>query len=291
MEGKINHKIAMSGASGFVGSHLTKAFHSENYEVLPLGRKDFTLAPEVLAERIDGTDILINLAGAPIIEKWTETYKETLYKSRIDVTRKLVYACSLVNQKPKLLISTSAIGYYATEGTHSEENHVKANDFLGNLAGDWEQEALKAGKRGIRTVIFRFGVVLGKDGGALKKMLFPFKLGIGGTIGDGKQPFSWVHIDDLLRAYQAVIENTAYEGIYNLTAFNPTTNKGLTVALGKALCKPTFFRVPKFALRLKLGEGSQILTKGQNVIPKRLMDSGFTFLFPEIETAVSDCVS
>ncbi|MDR4504815.1 MAG: TIGR01777 family oxidoreductase [Candidatus Scalindua sp.] len=291
MEDKINHKIAMSGASGFVGSNLTRAFHAENYEVLPLGRKDFTLSPEVIAERMDGADILINLAGAPIIEKWTETYKKTLHESRIDVTRKLVQACSLASQKPKLLVSTSAIGYYATEGTHTEEHYVKADDFLGNLAEDWEQEALKAGKLGIRTVIFRFGVVLGKDGGALKKMLFPFKLGMGGTIGDGMQPFSWVHIKDLIRAYQAVIENTAYEGIYNLTAPKPTTNKGLTDALGKALRRPTFFRVPKFALRLKLGEGSQILTKGQNVIPKKLMDSGFTFLFPEIETAVSDCVS
>ncbi|GJQ59415.1 MAG: epimerase [Candidatus Scalindua sp.] len=211
MEDKNNHKIAMSGASGFVGSHLTRTFHAENYDVLPLGRKDLTLAPEVLAERMDGTDIIINLAGAPIIEKWTETYKKVMYESRVNVTRKLVHACSLASQKPKLFISTSAIGYYASDGTHTEEQYVKANDFLGSLAHDWEQEALKAGKLGIRTVIFRFGVVLGKDGGALKKMLFPFKLGMGGTIGDGKQPFSWVHIKDLIRAYQTVIENTAYE--------------------------------------------------------------------------------
>ena len=291
MEDKINHKIAMSGASGFVGSHLTGAFHAEKYEVLPLGRKDFTLPPEVLAERIDGADIIINLAGAPIIEKWTEAYKKVMYESRVDVTRKLVHACSIANQKPKLFVSTSAVGYYAAEGTHTEEHYVKANDFLGNLAHEWEQEALKAGGLGIRTVIFRFGVVLGKDGGALKKMLLPFKLGMGGTIGNGKQPFSWVHIKDLIRAYQTVIENSAYEGIYNLTAANPTTNKGFTQALGKALCRPTFFPVPKFVLRLKFGEGSQILTKGQNVLPKKLMDSGFTFLFPEIEMAVRDCVS
>lgn len=291
MEDKTNRTIAMSGASGFVGSNLTRTLHAENSEVLPLGRKDFTLAPEVLAERIEGTDILINLAGAPIIEKWTEAYKKAMYESRVDVTRKLVHACSLASQKPKLLVSTSAIGYYATDGTHTEERYVKANNFLGNLAQDWEQEALKARKFGIRTVIFRFGVVLGKDGGALKKMLLPFKLGIGGTIGDGKQPFSWIHIKDLIRAYQTVIENPAYEGIYNLTAPNPTTNKGLTNALGKALSRPTFFPVPKFVLRLKFGEGSQILTMGQNVIPKKLMDNGFTFLFPDIEMAVSDCVS
>ncbi|MCF6149361.1 MAG: TIGR01777 family protein [Candidatus Kuenenia sp.] len=291
MEEKAKHIIAMSGASGFVGTHLTRAFHAENYEVLSLGRKDFTLAPEALAERINGADIIINLAGAPIIGKWTVAYKKIMYESRIDVTRKLVKACSLASQKPQLFISTSAIGYYAAEGTHTEERHVKSDDFLGNLTQDWEQEAMKAKDIGIRTVIFRFGIVLGKDGGALKKMLIPFKLGLGGTIGDGKQPFSWVHIKDLIRAYQTVIENTAYEGIYNLTAPNPTTNKGFTRAMGKALCRPAFFQVPKFVLWLQLGEGSQVLTMGQNVIPKRLLDSGFTFLFPEIETAVKDCVS
>lgn len=291
MEEKAKHRIAMSGASGFVGSHLNRAFHAENYEVLPLGRKDFSLAPEALAERMDGTDIVINLAGAPIIAKWTEAYKKIMHESRIDVTKKLVKACSIASQKPKLFISTSAIGYYAPEGTHTEEHHVKSDDFLGRLTQDWEQEAMKSRDLGMRTVIFRFGIVLGKDGGALKKMLIPFKLGLGGAIGDGKQLFSWVHIKDLVRAYQTVIENTAYEGIYNLTAPNPTTNKGFTRAMGKALCRPTFFRVPKFVLRLQFGEGSQVLTMGQNVIPKRLLDSGFTFLFPEIEMAVKDCVS
>ena len=196
-----------------------------------------------------------------------------------------------MDPKPGLFISTSAVGCYPPGGPYTEEDDKRADDFLGKLTQDWENEALKAEDLGIRTVIFRFGVVLGKDGGALKQMLTPFKLGMGGTIGDGSQPFSWIHIKDLVRAYEAVIENTDYSGIYNLTAPNPTTNKGLTRALGKALHRPALLKIPEFVMRAKLGEGAQILTSGQYVIPARLIDSGFTFLFPGIEDALKDCVS
>ncbi len=281
----------MSGATGFVGSNLNKAFQAENWNVIPLGRKDFRAKPEELATRLRGMDIVINLAGAPVIGRWTEEYKKIMYESRIHVTRKIVEACSLMSQRPRLFISTSALGFYDTKGTHTEEKHLKADDFLGHLAQDWEQEALKAKGIGMRTVIFRFGIVLGRDGGALKQMLIPFKFGLGGTIGNGSQPFSWIHIQDLTRAFLTVIDNTTYEGIYNLTSPNPTTNKGLTKALSKALHRPALLRIPKFVLRIQLGEGAQVLTKGQTVIPKRLIDSGFTFLFPEIEEAVRDCVS
>ena len=142
----------------------------------------------------------------------------------------------------------------------------------------------------MRVVIFRFGVVLGREGGALKKMLVPFKAGLGGTIGDGSQPFSWVHIDDLIRAYDKVIHDTSCEGTYNLTAPKSTTNKGLTQALSKALHKPAMLQVPRFVLRLQLGEGAQVLIQGQSVIPRRLLDSGFQFKFSDIDSAVKDCV-
>jgi hypothetical protein len=283
------HEIAMSGASGFVGSNLGSAFREMKWQVVPLGRKDFK--SELLAEKMSGADIVVNLAGAPVINRWTEEYKKTMYESRINITKSLVLACSQMDPKPKLLISTSAIGYYASGGPHTENNHVKADNFLGHLARDWEKEALRAKEFGIRTVIFRFGVVLGKDGGALKQMLAPFKLGMGGTIGDGFQPFSWVHINDLIRAFQTAIDDASYEGVYNLTSPNPTTNKGLTKALGKALGKPTIMQVPKFVLRLQLGEGAQVLTEGQTVLPERLIKSGFSFSFNDIEDAVKDCVA
>ncbi len=282
----------MSGASGFVGSRLKKAFHKQGWEVIPLGRNDFQLSPEGLGEIMKGADIIINLAGAPIIERWTEEYKKILYESRVSVTKKLVQACSTMETGPALFVSTSAVGYYASgDVTHTEDDHVQSDDFLGHLTRDWEKEALSAADKGMRTVIFRFGVVLGSDGGALKQMLTPFKLGMGGTVGDGSQGFSWVHIDDIIRAHEKVIEDTSFKGIYNLTSPNPTTNRGLTEALGKALGRPAFMRVPKFVLRMQLGEGAHVLMEGQTVLPKRLLDSGFTFSHPDIEEAVKDCVS
>ena len=213
---KIKHTIAMSGASGFVGSNLGSAFRKMKWKVVALGRNDLTSG--LLAEKMTGADVIINLAGAPIIKRWSAEYKKTMYESRINITKSLVSACSQMDPKPKLFISTSAIGYYASGGPHTENNHVKADNFLGHLALDWEKEALRAKEFGIRTVIFRFGVILGKDGGALKEMLAPFKLGMGGTIGDGSQPFSWVHIEDLIRAFQTAVNDESFQDIYNLTS-------------------------------------------------------------------------
>lgn len=282
--------IAMSGASGFVGSRLTAFFRKKGWQMIPLGREDFKLAPEDLGKRLQDAEVIINLAGAPIIERWTEGYKKIIYTSRVEVTEKIVTACSLLEKRPHLLISTSAVGYYASEGVHTEDKHVKADDFLGALTRAWEGAALQAREIGMRVVIFRLGVVLGREGGPLKKMLTPFKAGLGGTIGDGSQPFSWVHIDDLIRAYDRVMNDPSCEGIYNLTAPNPTTNKGLTKALSAALHKPAVLQIPRFLLRLQFGEGAQVLTKGQKVLPKRLLDAGFQFKFSDIEAAVRHCV-
>jgi len=279
----------MSGATGFIGSNLLKALQELQWQVIPLGREDFRSGQ--LTNKISSADVVVNLAGAPVMNRWTEENKKAMYESRINTTKSLVSACSQMDPKPGLFISASAVGYYASGGPHTESNYVKADNFLGHLAQDWEKEALRAGEFGIRTVIFRFGVVLGKDGGALKQMLTPFKLGMGGTIGDGSQPFSWIHITDLIRAFQTAIDDPSFEGIYNLTSPNPTTNKGLTKALGKALGKPTIMQVPKFVLRLQLGEGAQVVSEGQAVLPERLMNSGFSFLFDDIDDAVRDCVA
>jgi uncharacterized protein (TIGR01777 family) len=292
MADKRTHKVAMSGATGFVGSHLSETFRTRGCDIVPLGRAAFQSGTDKLAELMEGVDIVVNLAGAPVIGRWTEEYKKVMFESRVDVTKKLVAACSMMEARPVLFISTSAVGYYAPGGaTHTEEEHVKADNFLGHLAENWEGEALKAADAGMRTIIFRFGVVLGKDGGALKKMLTPFKMGVGGTIGDGSQSFSWIHMKDLTRAYEKVTDDASYEGIYNLTSPHPSTNKGLTEALGHALGKPTIIRVPKFVLRMQLGEGAQALAEGEKVLPKRLLDSGFTFSFSDIDEAVQDCVS
>lgn len=282
--------IHMSGATGFVGGHLTRAFGDKGWNVIPLRREDLKLGDEDFLKKMEGADVVINLAGASIAERWTEEYKKTMYSSRVDTTRKIVDALERMGRKPALFISTSAVGIYDTEGEHTEEDTHYADDFLGKLALDWEHAALKAGELGVRTVIFRFGVVLGLNGGALQKMLIPFRMGLGGVIGHGKQPFSWVHVEDLIRAYTTVIENAACHGIYNLTSPHPTTNAGLTKALGNVLHKPAFIHVPAFAFRLQLGEGAKVLLEGQRVLPKRLLESGFTFKFTEIEKALEDLV-
>jgi len=282
--------ILMSGATGFIGNHLSRAFGDKGWKVVPLGRDDLKLPDKDFLKKMEGADVVINMAGASIAERWTEEYKKIMYASRVVTTRKIVNALEEMSRKPGVFISTSAVGIYDTEGEHTEEDEQYANDFLGKLALDWEHAALKAGETGIRTVIFRFGVVLGLDGGALQKMLIPFRMGLGGVIGHGKQPFSWVHVEDLIRAYTTVIENDTYHGIYNLTSPHPTTNAGLTKALGHALHKPAFMHVPAFAFRLQLGEGAKVLLEGQRVFPKRLLESGFTFRFTEIETALEDLV-
>ncbi|HXX79983.1 MAG TPA: TIGR01777 family oxidoreductase [Thermodesulfovibrionales bacterium] len=282
--------IHMSGATGFIGSHLSRTFADRGWKVIPLRREDLKLGDDDFLKKMEAADVVVNLAGASVAERWTEEYKKVMYSSRVDTTRKIVNALGKMVRKPGLFISTSAVGIYDTEGEHTEEDAHYANDFLGKLALDWERAALKAGELGVRTVIFRFGVVLGIEGGALKKMLIPFRMGLGGVIGHGKQPFSWVHIEDLIRAYTTVIENDTYHGIYNLTSPYPITNADLTKALGHALHKPAFVHVPAFAFRLQLGEGARVLLEGQRVLPRRLLESGFTFKFTEIETALEDLV-
>jgi len=281
-------KILMNGSTGFVGRNLMDFFLDEGIDVTPLTRSDYSLDDQAFLDKCKGTDVAINLAGAPIAARWTEEYKKVLYSSRIDVTKKTVQALRSLEKKPSLFISTSAAGIYSAKGIHTEESFTYSDGFLGRLARSWEQEALRAEEYGIRTVIFRFGIVLGKEGGALSKMILPFRMGLGGTVGDGKQPFSWVHIEDLKRAYMTAIKDRSFSGIYNLVSPEPTTNEGLTKALGDQLGRPTFLRVPSFLLQLKYGQGAQVLLDGQHVLPKRLLDAGFSFSFPEIRGALKN---
>ena len=282
--------IAMSGASGFVGSRLCRRFLENGWQIIALGRMDFALSAEELARRLQGVDVIVNLAGAPVIHRWSQEYKKIMYESRVDLTRKLVAAVMQMEHPPQVFLSASATGCYSATGVHTEEDHVLADDFLGVLSRDWEQEAFRARQCGCRTAVFRFGVVLGSGGGALAKMIFPFRLGLGGIIGNGRQPFSWIHIQDLTRVFAAALNDDSYEGVYNMTAPNPTNNSGFTKALGKALSRPTVLRVPGFVFRVLYGEGAQVLTSGQTVVPKRLLDRGFQFDFPLIDGAVADCL-
>ena len=279
--------IAITGASGFVGTSLTKYFSKLQYKIIAISR-DILNNQQKLEETLSQSDIVINLAGANIINRWSEDYKKLLYSSRINTTSKIVNAINHIENKPKLLISTSAVGIYDNKATH-DENGSYSNDFLSTLCQDWEKEALKGSNEITKVAIFRFGIVLGKEGGAFAKMITPFKFGLGGIIGSGNQAFSYIHISDLLRAYEFVINNE-FSGVFNLTAPKPTTNLLFTRALGKALGRPTIFPVPEFILKLIFSEGAKVLTDGQDVIPKKLLSLGFKFEYKNIEETLQSLV-
>lgn len=285
----MTQKIAITGASGFVGTYLTKRFQKQDFQVIAICRDDLE-NQEQLTNLIDGCQIVINLAGATILAPWNEEYKKELYNSRIDTTKALVNAFKKATKKPNLFISTSAVGIYNDDKKYNESTTKYADSFLGKLCQDWEAEALKAKDLKIRTAIFRFGVVLGKDGGALEQMITPFKFGLGGNIGDGSQFFSYIHIRDLGRAYNFIIDNENLDGAFNLTAPITTTNKGLTQTLAKVLNRPTLLPLPKFAVNLLYGEGASVLTGGQNAVPKRLTEDGFDFKYKTIEQAINNLV-
>ncbi len=291
MEQKDPKKIALTGATGFVGSHLRAALTQAGWQVTTLGRAELALGPAELAQKMAGAEAVINLAGAPVLARWSEAHKVRMRESRITLTRNLVKAIAEMATRPEVFISTSAVGYYASHCVHSEEKGRKGQGFLADLAEDWEGEALRAEELGIRTVIFRFAVILSKNGGALQKMVLPFKLGLGGVIGTGKQALSWVHLTDLLRAHLTALESPSFKGIYNMTAPRPTTNYHFTKTLGKVLHRPTILPVPTFMLKMVFGEGAAILADGQAAVPKRLLESGFTFEFPELEEALRDCTT
>lgn len=282
-------KIAITGASGFVGSYLSSYFGAA-HTIVAIKREEL-YDPAKLTARLEGVDCLINLAGAPILARWSEEYKQILRSSRIDTTRHLIKALQSCPTKPALFISTSAIGIYDNQGTYTEEDTPQGRDFLANLVRDWESEALEANTLGIRTVIFRLGVVLGKEGGMMKNVRTPFSWGLGGVIGTGKQKFSWIHVRDVAKAMEFAWDNPTLSGIYNLTAPQPSTNEAFTKLYGSLLRRPTFLPVPLWVLQMIFGEGSKVLSDGQAIIPQRLLQAGFSFQYPTLQAALEEITS
>lgn len=279
-------KIAMTGVSGFIGQHLAHALKCDNNTIIEITRTDLTLGAEHIARKICGAKVVINLAGAPINRRWSEAYKQEILSSRIDTTRMLVDAMEKMTQRPEQLISTSAIGAFSSHGSYTEADEPNATDFLGDVSRQWETEALRAKQLNIKTTLFRFGLVLGHDGGLIKQLMQPFKFGLGGPIGNGQQHFSWIHIEDLINAYHYIIKHSQSDDVFHLCAPNPTTNAGFTQALGKALHRPTLFRVPGLFLKLVFGEGSEVMLSGQSVTSSRLSACGFSFRYPDITSAL-----
>jgi uncharacterized protein (TIGR01777 family) len=278
-------RITVSGGSGFIGSALVRELIKRDHQVVQITRESFKLPlEEFIGKKIEGVDALVNLAGAPISKRWTDKWIRELSDSRILTTRKIAEGIAAATTKPKVFISASGIGIYDNTHTHTEESTNLASDFMAQLCRDWEAEAMSLGSL-TRVAILRQGVVLG-DGGMLDKLRFPFSVGLGATIGNGKQPFSFIHIDDLIAIIMTVIENKKMSGIYNAVAPWPTDNRHFTEVLAKVVNQPFFLRVPLFALKLLYGEGSQVVASGQRVLPERLIKEGFQFRYPTIEKAL-----
>lgn len=295
----------MTGGTGFVGTYLTRKLITEGHTVTILTQSQSGTElkmngltyldgnPTIKGKWQDAVkehDVIINLAGASIFSRWTPEQKKILRESRIETTRNVVEA--LPDDAGKItLFSTSAVGYYGFhEDEELTENMPAGDDFLAKLAYDWEQEALKAQTKGTRVVITRFGIVLGKNGGALGQMIPLFKFFLGGPLGSGKQWFSWVHMEDLAQALIFLLKHPEIKGAVNLCSPRPVRNADLGKAIGRVLHRPSFMPAPGFMIKLILGEFGSVLLKGQRVIPRRLLDAGFTFKYADIEEALRSII-
>ena len=281
-------KIALLGASGFIGRYLKRALRAADHDLTFILREGFNKpVTDFCAEYIDYHDVVINLCGAPLSKRWNETYKQELLDSRILTTRKITEAILYASNPPKTFINASSVGIYNDEKTQTEDSQAFADNFLGKLCQAWESEAMKANEK-CRVVILRIGLVLAKDEGTLKKMMPPFRSGIGATVGNGNQGVSWIHIDDLTEIFLFVINHPEIQGILNAVGENPTDNFHFSEMLGKMYGQPVYFSIPRFALKLIYGEGAQVLIDGQRVIPEKLLKSGFQFQHPTLTKALVD---
>lgn len=297
-------RLLISGGSGFIGTQLVPVLLDLNYNVTVLTRH-----PDKTASHFNRTvttikhlnmlndtetfDVVINLAGQGITDnRWTPGIKKQLRESRITTTQQILSYLQAAKKKPELFISGSAIGYYGDQGENFvNEQTTGDSSFSSKLCFDWEHEAQQAEVLGIRTCYLRTGIVLGKKGGALSKMLPAFKLGLGGPMGSGRQWMSWIHISDLIGIILHIVNDKGIEGAVNATAPNPVTNKGFSSTLASALNRPAFMPMPAFVLKLMLGEMAlELLLSGQRVMPEKILDAGYDFQYAELEKALSEVV-
>jgi uncharacterized protein (TIGR01777 family) len=295
-------KILITGASGLIGKALQNSFAEKGHDLLLAGRSEPRAANQIqwtiengFAEprRLEGIDAFIHLAGENISAlRWTDEKKRAIRDSRVLGTRSVVDAIGKLKQKPKVFIAGSATGYYGDRGDEvMTENDVPGDTFLSEVCKAWEAESRRAEDLGIRSVLLRTGIVLSKDGGALAEMLTPFKLGVGGVVGSGRQWMSWISLEDVVGAINFALENDELSGPINIVAPNPVTNKEFTRTLGEVIHRPTILPLPQFAVKLAFGEmGDALLLDSTRVAPERLTNSGFKFKFEKLKLALRNAL-
>ena len=300
-------QIFVTGGTGFVGTALVEYLAGLGHEILVLTRSDRPFhrqQPLITPVQGDPTregtwqaaaaraDAVINLAGASIFERWTPEVKARIVESRLLTTRNLVAAMAREPGSGKALLSTSAVGYYGFHGDEDlDENSESGSDFLAELTEKWESQALEAENYGIRVALMRFGIVLATGGGALGQMLPLFRWGLGGPLGRGRQWFSWIHRQDLIRAAAFIMVQATARGPFNFTAPNPVRNRELARTLGRLMHRPSLIPAPGFMIRLILGEFGSVLLEGQKVLPRKLLDLGFQFTYPTLPQALAEVLS
>ena len=296
-------KILISGSSGMVGSALINSLRADGHAIARLVRSGSPSQSGPAAENIrwepptgsidlagmEGADALVHLAGASIADdRWTPARKQILRRSRVDATRHLVAGLAQLKQKPRVLVAASAIGYYGDRGDETlTESAAPGNDFLAQICRDWEAETAQAEQLGIRVAMLRFGIILAANGGALKRILVPFRLGAGGRLGNGRQWMSWITLDEVVSVIRYAIENDAIRGAVNTVAPNPVTNAEFTSVLAGVLHRPALFPAPRVALRLAMGEmADALLFSSQRVAPQKLQSQLYAFRHPELKEAL-----
>lgn len=287
-------RVAVTGATGTIGSALVRELRERGDEVTELSRGSSWRAPKsepAPAEALSGRDAVVNLMGEPLAQRWNDDSKREIRESRVLGTRNLVAGLRALpeGERPRMLVSQSAVGYYGARGDEPlAEDAPAGDDFLAAVVREWEAEARAAEELGVRVVLTRTGVVLSPAGGALQKMLPFFKLGIGGPVAGGRQYVPWIHLDDVVGAILFALDSAAAGGPLNLTAPEPVTNKDFSRALGRVLRRPALAPVPGLAVKALYGEMAMVVTTGQRAVPSRLTELGYEFQRPQLDAALRD---